>query len=615
MKSIIRSVILIALSSAFLQGCSLFKREPVTSLTDAAIYNTETSLESALVGCYRLFYGSSMYQSSFLEFFGPTSGMVHWKDQRVQEEWTSCFRLSRYSNDSYAGGAYVSLYQAINACNILIGELPSSPVDDSFKLEIEAEAKLLRAIHYYTLVRLFGDTPILLEKSTDVQNLSKPRTKYDRIYAQILQDLTFAEENMRDASRQLRITGTSGRPNKMAATAFKASVYMTIGSLLSSPDDNFWDNNIPARRPDFSDCGILTEADAWRLCLGSAKKVMDSGVYTLCPDYYQLFRWTEPEDFKLGERIFVLQSGKGIINLSKYIYTADHTLPMNAPGTSHAMGSNTSYGRVRPTRWVYQKWAKTYAPKYDIGRADGMDYDVAVGCEDPRFDATYIHYGYTDATPEAKEVKLYPQNGYVVTASISTAFPFFRKYLDPTYNADSGLADFYMLRYGEIFLIAAEACASLSQSIDDAYWKQALEYVDVIMERARNSGRLEDGTRYVAEHPCLEDWKANGSLKTKDNLIKAIMWERVFEMHGEFHEMYDVRRRGAKYLADEVGKPLNEFLQQPSEAAVYPHTYMSAVYPQTPEETRKSLLFAFPEYELRTNKVLSYEDQNPYCWK
>ena len=166
------------------------------------------------------------------------------------------------------------------------------------------------------------------------------------------------------------------------------------------------------------------------------------------------------------------------------------------------------------------------------------------------------------------------------------------------------------MRYAEVILYAAEAAASLNET------PKAYEYMERIHARARRS--IEGGSA----HPTMADW---GTLATKDELIAAIMWERVFELHGEGHEFFDTHRRGAKFMSEWLTKPINAFLKEPEQCGVqditvsdpaknteFKNLFYSHFLPEDVQELRKSILLAFPEVEFRNNSAIGADEQNDF---
>lgn len=593
--------------SMFVQACSALDEHPTTSLSGSQITNSEAGLESMITGCYQGLRGKDMIGGRMIEYLQEGSLLLHWGFYRTNVEFLQILDMTRYSTDTYNETCFKNTYAGINYCNTLIKALETSPVSEPYKLEIEAEARLLRAVYYFQAVRMWGDLPLIVSPATNLETANVPRNSYIDIYGQILNDLTFAETNMRDRARQEEINGQKNRAFKWAATAWKACVYLQIGCILSSPDDQPFKED-PRK---FSRIG-LDEKTAWTLALQTAENVINSGQYELAAKYTDLFRWSEPGDWFLKERIFVLPNSP-VSGTASFAY---YTLPEYPEGTSNYSTRNSTWGRVRPDRIVFQRWAKTYGGKKGTGRNDLLE-NVYVNCRDPRFDATYIYGSYKNLNT-GKNTKVYPTDGMVAGIHPSTTnygAPFFKKYLSPDYNGTTNLADFYYLRFAEMYLCAAEAAAELSEGPGDANWQKAFNYIKVLHDRARATNPDED---------TYPRWTVD-QFNNKKELLLGIFWERVFEMSGECHEWFDMRRRGAQWVIDNITKPMNTFLQEPEQGqslispkkgdSWFEASYMSRVFPTDVETIRKGLLCAFPESEILRNSAISNSDQNPYYFR
>ncbi len=184
-------------------------------------------------------------------------------------------------------------------------------------------------------------------------------------------------------------------------------------------------------------------------------------------------------------------------------------------------------------------------------------------------------------------------------------FPYFKKYYDPTFAGTTGYADLYVMRYAEVLLIAAEACANLSASVSDNYASMAISYVNVLLQRARRS--TDDGV--PSTQPA--DWNVS-DFKDKDDLINAIFWERAFELIGEQHDWFDTHRMGAKWLAENIAKPKNAFLSEPEQEALRDYNYgKDFKYDEDWNAVRKGLICAFPKDELVMNTALDVNLHDP----
>ncbi|MFN0048522.1 MAG: RagB/SusD family nutrient uptake outer membrane protein [Cytophagales bacterium] len=113
-------------------------------------------------------------------------------------------------------------YQGINLCNQAIQNIPTIKMDESLKVRLIGEAKFLRALHYFNLVRAFGGVPIVIKLPTTPDELNPTRASKEEIYAQI-------EIDFNDAAQTLPMAHNAsdlGRATMGAAKAFLAKVKM-----------------------------------------------------------------------------------------------------------------------------------------------------------------------------------------------------------------------------------------------------------------------------------------------------------------------------------------------------------------------------------------------------
>src|SRR5450830_809581 len=92
----------------------------------------------------------------------------------------------------YIQGIYEAAYAGINRANSAIARVPGVPMDATRKNQLVAEAKFLRAQHYYYLVGLFGGVPLKVDETASIDGATLPRNTAAEVYAQIFKDCTEA---------------------------------------------------------------------------------------------------------------------------------------------------------------------------------------------------------------------------------------------------------------------------------------------------------------------------------------------------------------------------------------------------------------------------------------
>jgi hypothetical protein len=127
-------------------------------------------------------------------------------------------------------------YYGINRANIAIDGVgataPAAFTTSGLQARLIGEAKFVRALLYFNLVRLFGPVPLVLHNPTgvDVSTMQVARSSRDSVYAQIVADLN-------DAVAALPATyGATdvGRATSGAAHALLAKVYVTRRDWVSA---------------------------------------------------------------------------------------------------------------------------------------------------------------------------------------------------------------------------------------------------------------------------------------------------------------------------------------------------------------------------------------------
>ena len=603
----IRNIFISALAGLIvLASCEGFLTEvPSTSMSSDSAYQSEKSLEANLTSIYS---GLGFWASNpFYLYLCSASLMQEYTGKRNTDDYLQTHDLTMWSTTSANQNIYTSLYASVAKCNVLLKGLKTSPVDDGFKRKVEAEARMMRALFYFTLTRFYGDLPLVTEPLDNVEACFIKRSQYSEVYELIINDLEFAAENM-FTSEELGSEGAiNGRVCNVAAKALLSSVYLQMACYLENPQDHFFRYDDPFRRPDFSFCEVTTPEHALVKSLDNARDVIESGVYGLEKDYRNLFRWDPlnyPEDYLSKERILVFNATP--MNAASSI--VPWTLWANPQGTASNNIHNGNAGRIRASRWIFQKWAERYGGTLETVQS----CQVYVDCADPRFDASYFHTevwgvptGTSSGAGQFVRSEVYPTKVKVA----ASGDPYIKKYFSPSYKVDNGDADFYVMRYAEVLLNAAEAAARLSSSPSDEYGTEAIGYVNQLMARARTS--VNDPSRPA---PQPADWAAS-AYADSDALVQDIIWERVFELGNEGHEWFDTHRLGATWLLENVCKPLNIFNALDANVKFWESAFNETQITEDIEQVRKGLLLAFPEYEIRYNTALSSADQNDYYIK
>lgn len=122
-----------------------------------------------------------------------------------------------------------ALYQGILRANVVIEKVPSIAMDAGLRDRYVAEAKFLRAVYYFDLVRAFGGVPIVTSTTPD---LKVARSSSDDVYDMIEADLLAAIPVLPE--KNAYAVADLGRASKGAAKAFLAKVYLFRGNFAGA---------------------------------------------------------------------------------------------------------------------------------------------------------------------------------------------------------------------------------------------------------------------------------------------------------------------------------------------------------------------------------------------
>lgn len=295
-------------------GCNVLDKEPLTTLAPSNFFKSAEDAEASLAAVYDGLQTKGCY-AEVLMLMGsmPT-------DDGTSAN-TDVFVLETLNWNSSTGQVYDmyrDAYQVINRANATIKYVPGiADMGSARREQIVGEAKFLRALAYFNLVRLYGGVPLRLEptESGAPSVLNLPRASAEAVYALIVEDLAAAAA-VAPVSNPTRVT-------RGAANALLARVQLT-------------------RRD-------------WAAAKTAANAVLTGGGgYSLAPSFNSLF----PADNR-GESIFEIQFS-GNTDAGSFHTLPDVVMPsppatysfkkFNLPTTNLLQAADT----VNDLRWSFQ---------------------------------------------------------------------------------------------------------------------------------------------------------------------------------------------------------------------------------------------------------------------
>ncbi|MFD2036309.1 RagB/SusD family nutrient uptake outer membrane protein [Belliella marina] len=261
----------------FTSSCADFLEEKNESnYTQENYFQTPEHAEAAINHLYSslrfISDGAGTYgESPFMSLEFPT-GLVN--TEVGQSQFNNTLRnLTTNSENNYFNVWWEQSYRAIANANLAIERIPDILMNETTQQNLIAEAHFMRAFHYFNLVRLFGDIPLItVPVDADSDLLYPSRSPQESIYELIVADLQTAEESGIPAST------TNGRISQGAIKSLLAQVYLTMAGYPLQAGNEYYS-----------------------LAAQKAKEVIDQGTYSLFETYDELH---DPSVQLTGEIIF-----------------------------------------------------------------------------------------------------------------------------------------------------------------------------------------------------------------------------------------------------------------------------------------------------------------------
>ena len=225
---------------AFLSSCQDYlETVPYSFTSPENFYQSAKEAELALTGVYNVLTAGnvqgtgnqSSYSRNLMFMLNGANDEAVVRKGFNNQQYSVWGNAGLNSEASFLNEAWFFLYAGINRANYLIEKLPD--IDDftgNRKVEIEAEAKLLRGYYHMLLAMMHGAIPVY---TTSVQDPEMERQPLEFVYSQILEDYDFAYENLPDRSE------IASHVNKWTAAALLAKVHCYLASAKQSGLQNF----------------------------------------------------------------------------------------------------------------------------------------------------------------------------------------------------------------------------------------------------------------------------------------------------------------------------------------------------------------------------------------
>ncbi len=369
---------------------------PESSVTSGSFYQTEAHFNQALVGAYQSL--RNVKGSTAAWVMGDfRSDNTHYKYNPGNRGSFFLESVDLFLDDQtnvLTESKYNECYVGIARANTIIDRIAKVDFTEAAKNNIIGQAKFLRALFYFELVRYFGGVPLYLNEVSNAEGAYLPRSTVAEVYAVI-------EKDALDAIAQLPAPTTTqnGRATKSSAKMLLADVYLT--------------------------------QKKYALAEEQLRGIIQFGVHGLLPEYASAFN---PGNKNSIESVFEVQYKQGSEGqASDFVYnfiplSSDINKIVGFPA-NHSSGG----GFNTPTQDLIDSYAPT----------------------DKRLDASIAIAEGTGPVGNMVIESVKSARGYVKPAG-KRADPFIKKYLYPhslQFNTDN---NFPIYRYSDVLLAMAE---------------------------------------------------------------------------------------------------------------------------------------------------------------
>ena len=230
MKSSIKTINKILLCGALIiaAGCSDFlDQEDPSNIAPETFFTVPEDADAAVYGIYEnlRFHadGAGIFVSNF-QMLDALSGTAE-TETGQNSDLNTLYSFQHTGDNLLLSQWWRQLYDGIANANLAIAKIPEIPlITPENQTKWVGHARFLRAFHYFWLVRLWGDVPLITEPiySWTDPNVTPSRASTESVYQLIEEDLLAAE------AANFPMTDASGLASRIAVKSLLARVYLTM---------------------------------------------------------------------------------------------------------------------------------------------------------------------------------------------------------------------------------------------------------------------------------------------------------------------------------------------------------------------------------------------------
>ncbi|MFD2599839.1 RagB/SusD family nutrient uptake outer membrane protein [Sphingobacterium corticis] len=241
----IKYVVAVLVIAVTTTSCNDFlDRMPVAQRSPENMFNSEASANAAVSGMYRSMMNSFSFGQSILMI--PEYSANHLSNVGTLPEFENFATHGIISSGStptqplppsnnWLANMWQASYATINSANSIIAgvsQMDASTISEAKKNQFIGEAQFIRALHYFFLVRAFGNVPMEIEPTSEENDAPVKQGNQEELYALIIQDLTGAIDLLPISAGDG--LAEKGRASQWAAKALLAKVQLYNATLFTN---------------------------------------------------------------------------------------------------------------------------------------------------------------------------------------------------------------------------------------------------------------------------------------------------------------------------------------------------------------------------------------------
>lgn len=208
---------------------------PVDTRTSENFYQTPSQLEQAIIGIYNGLMPLSEYSWMMSEIRSDNVWVPYKLGKQRDYVDIACFN-SNITTISTISNAWNDLYEIIARANLFLSKVDQVEFSadlDNVKKQFIGEAKFLRGLAYFELVRYFGRIPVVLEPISIEKAMTIKQSETVEVYENaIIPDLQDAISSlMNEPLNYAGKSASAGRATLSAAQSLLGRVYLTMAGF------------------------------------------------------------------------------------------------------------------------------------------------------------------------------------------------------------------------------------------------------------------------------------------------------------------------------------------------------------------------------------------------